>query len=98
MGRYIARSLITDGSATGEAQPWNGGRGAFMVEGTFAGATVKLQYKTPNGTWIDVDATNAAFTAAGMCVFECPPGDIRAAVSSGSPSGFYAYVITTDDV
>lgn len=97
MARYTSLPLLSNANATGVAFGWAGFRGSFVVEGTFGGATVKLQFQTPNMTWIDVDSSNAALTAPGMVGFECPPGNIRAFVSGGTPSGLYAYAITNDD-
>lgn len=96
--QIITRTLLDNASETGNAEPWNGWRGTFIVEGTLNGATVSLQYKSPEDTWIDVDPVNLAFTDAGMAGFECPPGDIRAEVSGGTPSALYAWVKTNDDV
>lgn len=89
-------TLISNGAATGGAKPWRGGRGVFSVpDGTFSGATVKLQWRPIGATaWLDVDRIGDAFvtlTAAGGGGFELPQCDIRAAVSGGPPSGVYAY-------
>jgi len=84
--------LLQNASATGTAKSWAGGRGAFAVAGTFGGATVTLQILGPDGTtWIGL-GTDAALTAAGIVGFECPAGQLRAAVSGGSPSGLHAQV------
>jgi len=89
-------TLISNGTATGQAKPWRGGRGVFSVpEATFGGATVKLQWQ-PIGSsaWLDVDQGGDTFvtlTAAGAGGFELPECYIRAAVSGGPPSGVYAY-------
>jgi len=86
--------LLTNASATGNAARWGGGRGTFMVEGTFGTNTVTLQFKGPNGTWIDVDSTNAAFTAAGAVNFEICECDLRAEVAGGAgSSGLYAIAV-----
>ena len=82
--------LIDNGSATGSPALWAGGSGVFAVVGTFGGATVKLQFLGPNGTtWIDVGGTTV-MTAAGGAGFVLPCGQIRGAVTGGSPSGIYA--------
>jgi uncharacterized membrane protein AbrB (regulator of aidB expression) len=74
---------------------WHGGRGTFIVEATAWNAgTVTLQYRSPNGTFITVDATNAVLSANGMVGIELPPGEIRAA-SNGLPTGVYAWLIGT---
>lgn len=85
--------LLSNASATGSGKNWPGGEGAFLVAGTFGGATVTLQVLGPDGsTWLDVGA-DAALTAAGAVGFTLPPGTIRAAVASGSPSGLYALAV-----
>lgn len=82
--------LLDNAAATGPARTWAGGRGQFKVAGSFGGATVTLQILGPNGsTWLDV-GTEAALAAAGVANFDCPPGQLRAAVSGGSPSGLTA--------
>lgn len=89
-----AFDLLSNASATGSAVRWPGGEGTFTVVGTFGGTTVALQYLGPDGTtWIGVDATDASFTAAGMCGFVLAPGQIRAAVTGGSPSALYAKAV-----
>lgn len=82
--------LLENGSATGAAQEWDGGKGIFTVySATFGGGTVKLQW-TPDGgtTWLDVDRTGetyVTFTAVGAGTFELPAGcDIRAHVATAS--------------
>ncbi len=87
--------LLSNASATGSGKVWNGGEGAFLVAGTFGGATVTLQILGPDGsTWLDV-GTDAALTAAGAVGFSLPPGTIRAEVDGGTPSGLYALVDRT---
>lgn len=96
MASEIRLDLLANGSATGNAVVWQGGRGTLYVDGTFNGGTVKLQQQMPIGstaTWLDV-GTEVTLTAAGLANFELPPGPIRAFVS-GSPSGVYATVIGT---
>ena len=84
------------GAGTAAAQ-WLGGRGVFYVKATFGGGSVKLQQKTPDGTFVDVPATvNAtvpSLTANGMCAFELPPGELRVAVATAT--GVYAYAVGT---
>ena len=82
--------LLSNASATGSAASWPGGYGVFSAAGTFGGATVTLQFLGPDGsTWIAV-GVDTTITSAGGGVFALPPGQIRAAVSGGSPSGLYA--------
>jgi hypothetical protein len=88
--------LLSNASATGSDVTWPGGRGSFIVAGTFGGATVKLQLLGPDGsTYIDA-GSYTTLTAAGIGNFDLPQGKIRANVSGGSPSGLYAVAVTVD--
>ena len=74
---------------------WQGGRGYFAAESSsWGGGSVKLQWRTPNGTYIDIDATNLNFTANGVYGFEAPPGELKAAVTH-SPTALYAWAFGT---
>lgn len=85
-----AAKLLSNASATGTAKQWPGGRGTFSVAGTFGGATVSLELLGPDGsTWIAA-GTDTTKTAAGAGNFDLPPGQIRASVTGGAPSGLYA--------
>lgn len=82
--------LLNNASATGAGQNWRGGKGSFLVAGTFGGATVSLQVLGPDKTtWTDV-GVDTTLTAGPGGNFELPPCQLRAAVSGGSPSGLYA--------
>lgn len=82
--------LLTDASETGSWNTWIGGAGVFTAAGTFGGATVTLQYQGPDGsTAIDM-GDDTTLTEAGGGGFVFPPGQIRAEVSGGTPSGLYA--------
>lgn len=95
--------LITNGAATGPTAgaDWGGGRGLFTAVGTFAGTAATLEYNiadgTAAGTWVPVKTLDGAgamatvsLAAAGMFLFELPPGKIRAALTGGAPAAFYA--------
>lgn len=85
--------LLSNESATGSAGRWPGGKGTYCVVGTFSGATVALEYLGPDGTtWVSVGA-EAELTAAGMVTVEFASGQVRAAVTGGSPSGLYATLV-----
>ena len=89
-GNVSAIDLLANASATGGAFTWRGGDGSFLVAGTFGGATVSLQVLGPDGaTFLDAGA-NTTLTAPGIGNFRLPPGQIRAAVTGGSPAGLYA--------
>lgn len=85
-------TLLNNASATGAAVTWAGGRGQFKALGTFAGATVTLQVLGPDGTTWQAVGEEATLDAAGLANFDCPPGQLRAAVTGGTPSGLYAEV------
>lgn len=84
--------LLENASATGSAVGWSGGAGVFSVVGTFGGAEVSLQFLGPDGsTWVAMgDETTKTSAGGGYFVF--PPGQIRAAITGGPPSGMYASV------
>lgn len=82
-------TLLENGSATGTWMQWRGGQGLFTVEGTFGGATIKLQFQTENGTAMDA-GTDTSFTAKGGGRFFLPMSLIRVNIS-GSPSAIFAY-------
>lgn len=85
-------TLLSNASATGSAVHWAGGRGQFKLAGTVGGATITLQTLGPDGSsWLGL-GTDAALTASGVVGFDCPPGQLRALVAGGSPSGLYAEV------
>lgn len=86
-------TLLSNASATGSAVAWPGGRGMFSAEATFGGGTVKLQYKSFNGTWIDV-GTSVTLTANGIAGFELPMCEIRANVATAT--AVYCYAHTTE--
>ncbi len=71
---------------------WPGGRGIFMAEATWGGGSVKLQYKSPQGTWIDVGAA-ATLTANGMVMVELPPGVVK--VVRATATAVYAWLMGT---
>ncbi len=81
--------LLSNGTATGAWFDWHGGQGLFTVEGTFSGATIKLQFQTVNGTAMDA-GTDTTLTAAGGGRFFLPHCEIRVNIS-GSPTAVYAY-------
>lgn len=84
-------ALLANATATGDAVTIPAGRHLFIVEGTFDGATVTLQFEGPNGTMIAVP--NTASTANGMVAVELPSGKVRALVAAGTPTGLYASVL-----
>ena len=76
--------VFTAASANGQSSVYNwvGGIGQFIAQGTFDGATCKMQMSPDDGTtWVDV-GTDVTLTAAGVGNFELGPCDIRADLSS----------------
>ena len=92
MARRRQLALLENASASGSSVDWPGGTGVMYAEGTFSGATVKLQTQSPNGTWMDVGSATT-FTANGVGAFILPAGPIKAVISGGPPSAVYAYVV-----
>lgn len=86
--------LLNNAGATGAVKEWPGGEGVFQAEGTFGGATVTLQFKSDQGTWMDVgtDTTKTANGAGGFILHPCL---VKATVSGGTPSALYASVTRT---
>lgn len=80
-------------NANGSDAVWPGGAGCFMVQATsYGGGTVKLQFKLPNGNYVDV-GTDVTMTADGVGGFNLPQGTIRATLTGAtSPSGLSAFV------
>lgn len=85
--------LLKAATATGTATAWPGGPGIMLVTGTFAGASVALQVLGPDGaTYI---AGGPVATVAGAYPFNLPPCTIKGVIT-GSPTGIYARVASTD--
>jgi hypothetical protein len=88
--------MVNDVAATAGDKFWLGGHGIFIAEATWGGGSAKLQYKSPNGTFVDVPATvvgTPSLTANGMCMFELPPGELKVVVATAT--AVYAYAIGT---
>ena len=92
MSRRQQLTLISNGSATSADFDWPGGDGVCYAEGTFAGATLTLQTKSPNGTYMTVGAATT-FTANGAGGFTLPAGAIRMLIAGGPPSAIFAFVV-----
>lgn len=91
----LRRELLENASATGQPVIWPGGTGIFIAEASdWNGASVALQLKTPQGTWIDV-GVDTTLSANGMGAFILPPGEIRAEVFDATPTGLYAWSLGT---
>ncbi len=92
MARRKQYIFLENGSATSGDIDFDGGNAVFFADGTFGGATLTLQIKSPNGTYMTVGA-NTTLTAAGCAGFICCAGALRVLVSGGTPSGLYCYVV-----
>lgn len=88
----MAANLLSNASVTGGGVTVGGGSYVFTVDGTFGGATVALQIRSPDGSsWLAI--TDASFTAEGNCVVELGDGsEVRVTVTGGSPSALYANI------
>lgn len=88
--------LLTNISAAGNGagQPWPGGSGAFISEGTIGGSSLKLQMQTPQATWIDIDPALTFATLPNSYGFLIPAGQIRAVLTGGSPVNVYAWAVS----
>ena len=90
--------LASNLSASGAAVSIPGGEYMFMVDGVPAGATVSLQFRMPNLTWVDVQVFTGAkltFTTlpGNQTGIDLPAGDVRMASTGGTPTGLYAYLV-----
>lgn len=77
------------GEGEGAAMSWQGGKGCFTAEATWGGGSAKLQFKTLNGIWVDVDGLS--LSANGHKTFELPIGEIRVVVETASAVYAYAH-------
>lgn len=78
------------GAGNGTAVQWPGGRGIFIAEATWSAGSAKLQFQSPNSTWIDY--TSGSLGANGGILFELPPGQIRVVIATSTAC--YAYALT----
>jgi hypothetical protein len=86
-GQVVLASNAAAG--TGSAYQWLGGKGSFIAEATWGGGSAKLQFQSPNGTWIDYPS--GSLSANGIINFELPAGQIRTVTATGS--AFYVYAV-----
>lgn len=89
MQSFSAQLLSSVSAAgAGAAATWGGGRGAVIVYGTFGGTAATLEYLANGTTWIAAitpSGTAVSLSAAGMALFEAPPGKLRAVLTGGAP-------------
>jgi len=90
-------TLLDNASATGSGVVISGGQYMFQVKGTVGGSTASVQVKTVDGTWTNVfsygvecKSTTLPFAASPL---ELPAGEVRAALTGGTPSAVYANLV-----
>jgi phage-related tail protein len=91
-------ALLVGGSATGAAVAIKGGEYQFMVDGTAGGTTASLQIQSPSGAWMDVQVFTGSvvkFTTlpGNQSAIDLPAGNVRCALTGGTPSGINAYLV-----
>src|SRR5262245_60059821 len=89
MSQTASVTLLSNASAGSARFFWPGGRGAFMVTANFGGGTVAFEFLAPDNvsTWFampDVQGNPISMTAAGMRIFDAPPGWIRVTVATAT--------------
>lgn len=83
------QTLMSNLAVSGQPVTVKAGTYIFAVDGTFNGATIKLQLKSPAGNLQDI-GNEATLTAAGQCVVDLPDGTVQATVSGGPPAAMFA--------
>lgn len=91
-------TLLSNASATGSSVVIEGGEYVLFAEGTLTGATLSLDIKSPNGTWIAVEelaGNKVATTTLPRCItwINLPAGEVRATKTGGTASGLYVYLV-----
>jgi len=66
-----------------------GGVVLFMAEATWGGGNIKLQIKSPNGTYLDI--SSSTLSANGALRLELPHGLYRYVITTSS--AVYAYIV-----
>lgn len=85
-----ALPLLWNSSVSGTRFVWPGGKGLFVCNGTFSGATVTLNILGPDNATMQAVGSSTTVTAAAVAVIELPPCTVQATVASGAPSALYA--------
>lgn len=94
----LSYTLATNVSATGASVAIKGGEYHWYAEGTVSGATVSLQVQSPNGAWSDVvifagSAVKTTVLPYNQSQIDLPACNVRFAVTGGSPSALYSYLV-----
>jgi len=82
------KTFTNPASGSSTAVDWNGGTGMFAVQGTFSGATVKLQHQIGDGAsavWQDIGA-DATLTESGSILFTTSATALQVVNSAHTPS------------
>lgn len=87
----MAIPLLENGNTTGDWKKIPAGSYAWTVQGTFGGATVKLQIRDPQNVAIDLPLDLSA-TAAKSWAAQLPECEVRLVVTGGTPSGLFSYL------
>ena len=85
-----ALPLLWNSSVSGTRFYWPGGKGLFVCNGTFGGATVTLSILGPDNATMQAVGSSTTVTAAAVALIELPPCTVQATVASGTPSALYA--------
>lgn len=88
-------ALLVNGAATGAAFDIKGGQYAFVVDGTFGGATASLEFQGSTAfTTVNANGVAVSLTANGTRTpIDLPAGRVRCAIAGGTPSAMYASLI-----
>lgn len=92
-------TLASDASETGDAVGIKGGQYMVQFEGTVGESTISLQVESPNGTWSDVKSLNGDVAVSTSTLpyaaspIDLPAGSVRVAMTGGTPSAIYAYLV-----
>ena len=74
----------TGTQVSGPLQLWQSSIGVFACVGTWAGATVTLEFQGPDGSTMIIAGTATTLTANGAGVFYLPVTNIQAVLSSAA--------------
>lgn len=94
----LTYTLASNLAVTGASVAIKGGEYMFTAEGTVGGATISLQFQTPNGTWSDVSIFANSIVKSTVLPLvqtqvDLPAGNVRMAVTGGAPSALYSYLV-----
>lgn len=80
------------GSSAGQAQFWDGGRSAVVIQAAAGGqyGTINLQMQGLSGTWMNIASS---FVADQLYVFDAVPAQYRLTNQSGSSIGIFAALL-----